>query len=230
MVVKPAILLLHGALGAGEQLIPLSEELAKERTVYRMNFAGHAKASISDANFRMGVFAQNVMDFMQMKGETQVDIFGYSMGGYVALQLARYSPEKVHKIVTLATKFDWTPESSAREAKRLNPEIIEAKVPAFANVLKERHGHAEWTGVLEKTAEMMHDLGQGNGLQDEDWTHIKHPVRLGIGDADKMVSLAETEAVASQLPNSDLKVFSGFQHPIEQVDVKVLAASILEWF
>lgn len=229
MVVNPDILLLHGALGAADQLRPLEEELAKERKVARLNLTGHGGAPIPEQPFRMGLFAQDILDWMLRNQEKKVDIFGYSMGGYAALQLACTYPEKVNRIVTLGTKFDWNPESSEREARRLNPEKLEEKVPAFALELKKRHGYPNWGIILDKTAEMMRDLGQGNRLHPEDLAQIEHPVRLGIGDGDKMVSLAETETVAKQLPNSEVSVFSGFQHPIEQVDVKVLAASILEW-
>ena len=47
---------------------------------------------------------------------------GHSMGGYVALKLALKRPELVDRIITLGTKFNWTPEVAAKEVKMLNPD------------------------------------------------------------------------------------------------------------
>ena len=69
-----------------------------------------------------------------------IDIFGYSMGGYVALWLARFYPDRVGKIFTLGTKLKWNDEEAEKEIKMLNPEKVELKVPAFAQQLAERHG------------------------------------------------------------------------------------------
>ena len=129
---KNPILLLHGALGSSEQLIPLQKNLSSERTVFRMDFDGHGNFK-SENNFSIPLFAQNVIDFLKEKDISKIEIFGYSMGGYVALHFASKFPNFIEKIITLGTKFDWTPEFAEKEIKMLNPSQIQEKVPAFAD-------------------------------------------------------------------------------------------------
>jgi|SRR5690606_10810760 len=215
------LLLLHGALGSQKQLEPVKQLLSKHFTVWVMDFEGHG-GHLSEADFSMGLFAENVMAFMEKNGIGKAHIFGYSMGGYVALTLAAKRPGLVQSIVTLGTKFNWTPEAAAAEVKMLNPEVIEQKVPHFAEKLKTEHHPADWKRVMLRTADMMLDLGKGKGLSDNDFAKIRHKVTIGIGSLDKMVSIAESQAVADVLPNGALQILEGVGHPLEKIDVEVL--------
>jgi pimeloyl-ACP methyl ester carboxylesterase len=147
------------------------------------------------------------------------------MGGYVALNLAAKSPDLVIKIITLATKFNWTEESAAQETKMLNPDKIEEKVPAFANALNNVHG-SNWKQVVSKTATMMLDLGKDKILTDKALQSIKHKTLITIGDKDKMVSIEESQKSASLLPNSSLQIIEGFPHALEKTDQKQLSSII----
>ncbi len=164
-----------------------------------------------------------MLDFLNQNNLAQTQIFGYSMGGYVALHLARKHPERVRRIVTLGTKLAWTPEIAARETALLNPDKIAAKVPVFAEALAGRHAPADWREVLRRTAELLHDLGNGAALGEEDFRSIACPVLVGLGELDNMVSLEESSQVANWLPNGRLEVLPGVKHPFEQVDAAWLA-------
>ena len=167
---------------------------------------------------------------MIQEGIKKANIFGYSMGGYVGLHLSKNYPGLVNKIFTLGTKFDWTPESSAREVKMLNPEKIEEKVPQFANLLKERHYPIEWKAVLRKTADMMHRLGNGEGLSPDQFSEIRHDVTISVGEEDNMVSIEESKVVSDQLNNGVFKTFASFEHPIEKVNQLELVNNLIEFF
>lgn len=135
---KPALLLLHGALGAKSQLEPLKKIIENDFEIHLLNFEGHGDKN-SNNDFSIELFAKNLLDFLNENNVEKVNIFGYSMGGYVALQLATQHPKRFEKIVTLGTKFKWSPEEAAKETRMLNPEKIEEKVPAFANYLNQLH-------------------------------------------------------------------------------------------
>jgi hypothetical protein len=108
----------------------------------------------------------------------------------------------------------------------LQPEIIEAKLPAFAETLQLRHSPTDWKLVLSKTAEMLFQLGNENTLKLEDYAVISTQSLIMIGDRDKMVTLEETVAVYKQLPAAQLAVLPSTPHPIEQVDVDLLAYNV----
>ncbi|MEZ4883173.1 MAG: alpha/beta hydrolase [Chitinophagales bacterium] len=220
-----SILLLHGALGSKSQLKTLKIRLSKDFNVYDLNFEGHGGRP-SNRDFTMDVFTENVLKFLEENKLSKVSILGYSMGGYVALTLAKNHPNVVDKIITLATKFDWTPAFAANEVKMLNPDAIEAKVPAFAQKLNALHSPNDWKEVVHKTADMMVGLGNGKRLHNADFQAINHPVLIGLGTLDKMVTREESEMTAKLLPNATFHAIEGLPHLIEKMDVEKLVGLV----
>ncbi|BDS11627.1 alpha/beta fold hydrolase [Aureispira anguillae] len=227
MIQQKPLLLLHGALGSKDQLKPMEEELkSKGADVRVLNFTGHGGRASNGHPFSIDLFTQDVVNYMAEQELEQVDIFGYSMGGYVALNLAKLYPDKVGKIITLATKFDWSPATAAKEIKMLDPSIIEAKVPAFAQLLAKRHAPQDWKEHLKLTADLMINLGAGAGLSTDDFLSINQEAIISVGRKDKMVSEEETTRIADALPNGRLKVFDDFPHPIEKIDLDLMVKTI----
>ncbi|MEL6988063.1 MAG: alpha/beta fold hydrolase, partial [Bacteroidota bacterium] len=181
---KRKLLLLHGALGSQDQFKTLTPLLESNFDVYTFNFKGHGD-KVSDKAFSIELFAQNVISFLQENQIECANIFGFSMGGYVALHLAKQFPEMVKSIVTLGTKFDWTPASAQIEIKMLNPTVIEEKVPKFARHLEAMHAPNDWKQLLHKTAQMMVDLGAQKILDASTLASIQQPVSISIGSLDK---------------------------------------------
>ncbi|MBL6449538.1 alpha/beta hydrolase [Fulvivirga sp. 29W222] len=219
------ILILHGALGSKEQLLPVTEALGSAFNTKSISFSGHGGVPF-DGTFDINGFTEEVLTFMATENLEKVDIFGYSMGGYVALNLALKHPEKVGKIYTLGTKLEWSQDIAQKEIKLLDAEKIEEKAPAFAKTLNDRHAPTDWKEVLQKTSQMMISLGDGAALSLEEFKNISHQVIVGIGDEDNMVTIEESEKVANLLPQGSLQIFKGFKHPIEQIDVALLTAKI----
>ena len=224
------LLLLHGALGSQNQFEPLKKALSTNYEVFTLDFYGHGTNAAETQPMRIEALADQILAWLEAQQLDSIAIFGYSMGGYVALYLAAHHPEKVAEIFTLATKFDWNPETAAKEVKLLDPEKIEAKVPAFAKDLAQRHGENSWKGVLHSTAEMMLHLGQQPALSAEDFATIQTRVLVSVGDRDTMVSLAETVEVYRQLPNGSLIVLPETIHPLEKVSVDRLIFECRQFF
>jgi len=217
------LLLLHGALGSKEQLEQLKTTLSTRFTVHTLNFDGHGDTA-SERPFSIGLFAQNVREYLDEQQIQTCTIFGYSMGGYVALKLAQEQPARVDRIITLGTKLAWTPEIAAKETALLNPAKIEEKVPKFAAALAQLH--PDWKQVILKTASCMTDLGNQPALSETNFHEINIPVTLLLGSEDVMVTREETETVAHQLPDAHFELVDGWQHPIERVNTDELAAII----
>ena len=218
---KP-LLLLHGAIGSAEQLHPLQQSLQRDYDVHVLNFPGHGGTEMPE-QFSIPVFADYVKEYCAANDLHKVSIFGYSMGGYVALYLARRYPGLVEKLITLATKFHWTEAIASREIKMLQPDIIEHKLPLFATALQHRHYPNDWKQVVQHTADMLMNLGDKNLLQAEDYAAIQTPSLIMVGDRDKMVDIEETLAVYKQLSNVQLAVLPSTSHPVEQADTNMIA-------
>jgi len=218
------LLLLHGALGSASQLQPLSSQLS-ERSHASLDLPGHGGLPIL-APFSMELFAEGVLHFLDQEDIPQADIFGYSMGGYVALWLAWKHPERVRSVVTLNTKLDWTPDVATRMSGMFDPEKIEAKVPAFAEALAQAHAPTDWKQVARYTAHFLHDLGNGLGLPTEAYAQITCPVTILRGEFDHTVSTEESQQTAAMIPNAVYKEIPGGKHAIEQVDTAAIVQTI----
>lgn len=219
------LLILHGAIGSKSQFNSLTSLLNNQFNIHLLNFSGHGGEAFKE-NFNIAQFADDVLVYLDQQKIESIDIFGYSMGGYVALYLAKNHPEKVGKIITLGTKLSWTPEIAAKETKMLDAEKMEDKIPAFAKILKDRHYPNDWKTVLEKTASMMVAMGNKNILKDEDFKLIQHPVKMLLADNDEMVTYEETNHVAQLLPHATFEILPNSKHPIEKVDIDALSEII----
>ncbi|MDR0801583.1 alpha/beta hydrolase [Fluviicola sp.] len=224
------VIILHGALGSKVQFGELARLLGAHFTVHVFDFDGHGSKSGSDVKYSIELFARNLYDFMR---ENQIEkplIFAYSMGGFVALKLESMCPGSWEQLVTLGTKFDWTPESAEKETKMLNAEKIEEKVPAFAAYLKSLHGEHEWKKVLERTVGMMLEMGNEPVLTATDFSKIQAPVQLLRGSGDAMVSEEETKKIQKQLSSSAYREVSGWQHPINLISPEELTQQLLSLY
>lgn len=217
---QKSILLLHGALGSEAQFKALKETLSESFAVHTLTFEGHGGRD-SNRPFSMTHFVENVIEYLDENKLERIDIFGYSMGGYVALMLAANHPNRVGKIVTLGTKFAWSPEFSAMEVRKLNPEKIEEKVPRFAQFLEKVHAPLDWKNVVTNTADMMINLGEKRPL-DEYYSSISSPTLITLGSLDNMSSEEESKSVAEQLAKGQFKLLPDVEHPIEKTDVSIM--------
>jgi len=223
---KRQLILLHGALGASVQLNPLAERsIAENCQVFTFSFSGHGKEAFQE-EFGIEQFSRELQQFISLNNLTSPDVFGYSMGGYVALYTAAKNPGLMGRITTLGTKFKWDKETAAKEVKNLDPVLIEQKVPKFAIRLKEMHGE-NWIQLLNRTAEMMIRMGEKSPLSDKDLSSIQNKVSIGLADQDKMVSVEETDRVATLIKNSSRYTLFNTSHPIETADPSILVKQLL---
>lgn len=221
---KTPLLLLHGALGSKEQLLTLKEILGRDRQVFTVDFEGHGN-SRSHEDFSIALFSQNIIGFLKEHAISKVDVFGYSMGGYVALNVAKQHTSLIQNIVTLGTKFEWTRSFAENEMKMLVPEQIQAKAPSFARRLEQLHGE-NWKNLVIKTSLLMRNLGDTPNLRKSDFEHIENRTLICLGELDKMSTIEESQEVANWLPNGAFQSISDFKHPIEVVSQDKLASII----
>jgi pimeloyl-ACP methyl ester carboxylesterase len=228
---KLTLLLLHGALGSPVTLEPLAELLSADFTVKTFAFAGHGGREVNLETFTLPHFAEEVLAFLQMHETTPATnpahVFGYSMGGYAALLAAHREPARFTSITTLGTKLDWSPESAAAETRFLEPEKMQAKVPAFVEQLRQRHAPADWAAVVRATSSMMVAAGAAPPLAAADFAALQIPVQVLMGDGDLTAERGDASKIlAEQLPQGHYTVLPNTPHPIERADISDLANRI----
>src|ERR671922_2573602 len=94
------LILLHGAFSAiGTSFGALLPSLAKTRQVIAFELQAHGHTADIDRPLTLEGMADDVAAAIQQLGLGQADVFGYSMGAFVALQLVIRHPELVRKLV-----------------------------------------------------------------------------------------------------------------------------------
>lgn len=220
---KKTILFLHGALGTSKDLsglMGLMEE--KGYKTLSFDFSGHGVGNKWPDEFRIDLFARELDKYLKDHKLQDVVIFGYSMGGYVALYHKANFDSPISQIVTYGTKFNWSEKAVSRELPMLDPDHLSEKFPNFASTLKEKHGD-RWKSLLRSTAHMMQNLEKLDGLTREDLSDVDIPVTLVLGDQDRMVSTEETSLTASWLHHAQVKTLTHSKHELERSNLRELS-------
>ncbi|SFF09737.1 Pimeloyl-ACP methyl ester carboxylesterase [Chitinophaga sp. CF118] len=179
---KP-IILLHGAFMTIEmnwgQLIP---ELSKTRKVIAIELQGHGHTQFSDRKLNFATLASDVEGVMDHLKVDSADVAGYSMGGYVAYQLAIQSPKRVTKLVIISSTYKssgWMPEVT-NGFKNMKPEFF-TNTPMKAAYDAVAPDKTKWTNFLEQ---MIAFAGIPFNLGETNIAKITLPVLLISGDND----------------------------------------------
>lgn len=94
------LILLHGLLGASENLGALARLLQQDFNVFSIDLPNHGRSDHAEGmDFR--AMAEAVANWMDEQGLASARVAGHSLGGKVAMELALGQPEKVEKLVVL---------------------------------------------------------------------------------------------------------------------------------
>jgi pimeloyl-ACP methyl ester carboxylesterase len=100
------LVLLHGALMTIENFALLLPSLARSRQVIAIEQQAHGRTADIDRPFDYEQMADDTATLLRHLEIEQADVFGYSMGGGIALQIAIRHPELVRKLVVAAAYHD----------------------------------------------------------------------------------------------------------------------------
>jgi pimeloyl-ACP methyl ester carboxylesterase len=178
------LIAIHGGLGGAAMYGPLLPALSQGRQVIAAEMQGHAHTADADRPFRFESMADDVAALIQHLGLPQADVFGYSLGGGVALQTAIRHPDLVRKLVLVSTpckRNGWYPESlvgmegvTAEAAKAMVGSPMQI---AYAQTAPQPEN---WPVLVGKTGELLR--------QEYDWSDafaaLPMPVMIVTGDAD----------------------------------------------
>jgi pimeloyl-ACP methyl ester carboxylesterase len=182
------LVVLHGAymnIPAMGEIIP---RLAETHRVYAVEMQGHGRTNDIDRPITYQNLADDVAAFMDAVGLQKSDVFGYSMGAAVGLQLAIRHPERVDQLVAASVSYDesgWQPEMVAM-IPQMTPEMFMGSPmeTAFREMSPNPDGFRAF-------AERMIALEHEPMAWEQDVRNLKAPVLLIAGDAD-VVTLEHT--------------------------------------
>ncbi len=99
------VVVLHGAYMSTGQMQPLIDALAETRQVIAVDLQGHGRTADIDRPISYETMADDVAALMDAIDVPKADIFGYSMGGGVAYQIAIRHPDHVDRLAVASASF-----------------------------------------------------------------------------------------------------------------------------
>ena len=106
------LVVLHGAYMNIPTMGAIIPGLARTHKVYAVELQGHGRTTDIARPITYPNLADDVAAFMDAVSLRKADVFGYSMGAEVGLQLAIRHPAKVNKLVAASVAYDlkgWQP-------------------------------------------------------------------------------------------------------------------------
>jgi len=100
------LVVLHGAYMNITDMGGIIPRLAQTHKVYALEFQGHGRTTDIDRPITYPNLADDVAAFMDSLGLAKADVFGYSVGAIVGLQLAIRHPQRVNKLVAASVAYD----------------------------------------------------------------------------------------------------------------------------
>src|SRR5262245_44165067 len=92
------LVMLHGGMSTAGDFYRILPALSKSRQIIAVEQQGHGHTADIDRPFSVEQMADDTADLLQQLGVRKADVFGYSDGGMVALELAIRYPELVRKL------------------------------------------------------------------------------------------------------------------------------------
>jgi pimeloyl-ACP methyl ester carboxylesterase len=215
------LLLLHGGLfNIDLQFGELIPGLAANRRVIAADFQGHGRTNDIDRPLRSADLASDVVGLLRHLGVAQADVFGFSVGGAVALHLAIKHPELVRKLIVSSVSFhpDGDRPENREAVGSMSVEMI-AGTPMEQEYLAKSPHPEKLQVLLDKLG--AYDEGFP-GWSDTDIEGIAAPTLLTFGDCDavklehavRFLQLrgGDVNGDFVGVPASQLAVFPGTTH------------------
>ena len=176
------LVLLHGAYMTIGTMGPILPGLAGTRQVIAVEMQGHGRTADIDRPITYEQMADDTAALLRHLGIGQADVFGYSMGGGVALQLAIRHPDLVRKLVSVSASY--TSDGMQPELHEMIPSITPemfAGSPIEAAYLEVAPNPEDFLGLVEKLKRL--DMTPF-AWPAEDVRGIEAPTLIVVGDSD----------------------------------------------
>jgi pimeloyl-ACP methyl ester carboxylesterase len=217
----PVVVLVHGLGGRAEDWTNLAPWLAKAGyRVYMPDLPGYGRSEEpADFSYSVPDEAGVVVGFFDALRLKQVDLGGWSMGGWIVQRIALDNPDRVRRLMLfdsagLYAKPDWdtalftstTPGQLKQFYALLMP--VPPQVPGFVarDILRITRERA-WI-----TQRALASMLTGRDVTDSLLPKLKMPVLLVWGQLDRITPLSLGQKMHELIPQSQLEVIPGCGH------------------
>jgi pimeloyl-ACP methyl ester carboxylesterase len=227
---RPVVLIHGGLLTIGLSFGRLLPGLAASRQAIGVELQGHGHTADTDRPLSLAGLAGDIVGLLDVLDIERADLFGFSLGGLVATQLAVTRPERVDRVVLAATHFRpdghhddvRDPALFATSTRMPTEEDFTAMKEAYSRVAPDP---ARFAAFAEKASTA---VGAFAGWSPEELGSITAPTLIMVGDND-FVRLEHTAEMRQLIPGSQLAVLPGTTH-MQLIQRAELVVPIVERF
>ena len=216
------IVLVHGLGGRAEDWANLMPQLVRDHhRVYALDLPGYGRSDWPrNATYSIPELAGAVEAFMDDRHLQQTDLAGWSMGGWVAMQVALDHPRRIRRLVVLdsagirfalnwdTSLFEPDTPGKLRELDDLLLPGAAPRVPGFIerDIFRfvRKHG---W--VVSRN---MESLLSGKNLLDGQLGELKMPMLIVWGKEDRLIPVSVGQIMHTAIPQSEFVVVDGCGH------------------
>ncbi len=230
----PYLVLLHGFMGSGRSFNLLTDHLTGDINLLAIDLLGHGKTGGTD-NIDRYTTAEQLLDLdkiLRDQFSTPFFLYGYSMGGRLALRYALQHPRFIRGIILESTHAGIT--SSKERAKRRERDQKWARwikkdfdaflswweqldlfdAPSSTEDSKKWYREIQRQQVPEYMANSLQAFGQGSVLPVRDeWSNLRKPVLLAAGEYDAKYR-EYMKKLQRTIPAADFAMISAAAHRI----------------
>jgi 3-oxoadipate enol-lactonase len=235
---KPPLLLIMGLALSSRAWDRLPEHLARDFHVLVFDNLGTGRSPRRGVAYRMRHLAHDALAVLDAAGVEKAHVFGISMGGMIAQELAIRHPERVRSLALGCTFASWRKAKAPRLRTKIDLVLLNigrVTPGRIARILVSAEWHRahpesahEWLRRAERTAlrfatAQVLAIARHHTL--DRLKHIRAPTLVLTGDKDRLVPPANSEVLARSIPRARLQVLRGAGHvfPLEREEETVRA-------
>ncbi|MEO4002076.1 alpha/beta hydrolase [Mesorhizobium sp. CAU 1732] len=227
----PVVLLNHWAATLDNFDPRIVDGLARTRPVIALNYRGVGRSG-GTAPVTIGEMAADMVAVIRALGFREVDLIGFSLGGFVAQQIVVEHPELIRKLVLAGTG-----PAGGKGIARVGPVswplmirgvltftdpktfLFFTSTPngrraakAFLERLKERKADRDKPATITILLRQLKAIHAWGRQSPQDLSIIGKPVLVANGDNDIMVPTPNSIDLARRLPNTELVIYEDAGH------------------
>ena len=216
------VVLVHGLGGRAEDWASLMPRLVRDHhRVYALDLPGYGRSDWPrDAKYSIAEEAAAVEAFMQNRRLTQVDLGGWSMGGWVAMRVALDQPQSIRRLMIFdsagirfqlnwdVSLFEPNTPAKLRALDDLLMPTPPPQVPGF--IARSIFRYVDLHGWVVKRN--MESMLTGADLLDGKLGALRMPMLIVWGKQDHVIPYMAGEQIHKDVPQSELEIFDGCGH------------------
>jgi pimeloyl-ACP methyl ester carboxylesterase len=218
----PPVLLVHGLGGRAEDWANLMPRLVHDHhRVYALDLPGYGRSDWPrNARYSIAEEAAAVEAFMNDRHLTEVDLGGWSMGGWVAMRVALDEPQRIRRLMIFDSAgirfplnwdvalFEPDTPTKLRALDDLLMPTPPPQVPGF--IARSIFRYVDLHGWVVRRN--MDSMLTGADLLDGKLGALKMPMLIVWGKQDHLIPYTAGVEIHKDVPQSELEIFDGCGH------------------